>query len=466
MLATMDLEESFSELFSVDSLQEEFYRRHINSISRGIDRRNSSQFQVFLTSELSIASRKCLSGTYRFTPYLEKLKIKGRDSIPRMVSIPSIRDRVVLSQLNKALRIAFPLESKSPLATFYVRDLISDIKSMDLDNVWVAGCDIKNFYGSIDRSRLEKILRMRIGSGPILTLLLSAIWTPTVPKEFRKSDLGKYKASFGVPQGLAISNALAAIYMADVDEPMRKLGVSYYRFVDDVLILGEKDRVAKARKSFASRARVRGLSVHSEKSPKSHFGEISKPFLYLGYKFELPMVTIREPTVERLVNSLAAKISDFKNNWESALKKKAYLTKEMLVEVFLDELNERISGAVSEGRRYGWIAYFSEINEQKVLFRLDSILSDMIQRNDDLQKIRSKLKRFSRAYYEMRHRPYGGYVRNYDVFQTPAQKLRFLVRMGQVSGDVELNEKEIDLRYLAYRDYRLAQMLTDEQIRY
>jgi retron-type reverse transcriptase len=466
MLAKLDMEEVFSRFFSAESLQEEFYRRHVNSTTRGVDRKNSSQFEVFLASELSVASRKCLSGTYRFTPYLEQLKLKGRDSIPRMVSIPSVRDRVVISQLNKALRSAFPDESRSPLATFYIRDLISDVSVFDLENSWVAGCDIKNFYGSINRSRLGKILKVRLGSGPMLTLLLSAIWTPTVPKEYQRSDLTKFASSCGVPQGLAISNALAAIYMAEIDEPMRKLGVSYYRFVDDVLLLGEKEKVIKARKSFVSRARLRGLSVHPEKSSKSHFGKISDPFLYLGYKFQLPKVTVRESTVARLVNSLAAKISDFRNNWDSVLKKRAYLTKDMLLEVFLDELNERVSGAVSEGRRYGWIAYFSEINEQEVLFRLDSILIEMIQRDDWLRRLLPSLKKFSRSYYEMRHRPYGGYVRNYDLFQTPAQKLRFLVRMGQVSSDLSLSESEIDLKYKAYRDSRLAQMLADEQVRY
>ena len=58
--------------------------------------------------ELEVISKRCLEGTYKFSPYLEKLILKGKDKFPRMLSVPSMRDRMVLGALNKYLQDTFP----------------------------------------------------------------------------------------------------------------------------------------------------------------------------------------------------------------------------------------------------------------------------------------------------------------------------------------------------------------------
>ena len=58
--------------------------------------------------ELEVISKRCLEETYKFSPYLEKLILKGKDKLPRMLSVPSMRDRMVLGALNKYLQDTFP----------------------------------------------------------------------------------------------------------------------------------------------------------------------------------------------------------------------------------------------------------------------------------------------------------------------------------------------------------------------
>ncbi|NYZ63174.1 RNA-directed DNA polymerase [Luteimonas deserti] len=394
------------------------------------------------------------------------MKIKDSKSVPRRISIPSIRDRIVLSQLNKIIRIAFPRESRSPLAGPYVRKIVSDLATVSLNETWTAGCDIKKFYDSINRVRLKKIIDSRLGGTPAAGLIDRAIQTPTVPLTYRSADKKKYLDASGVAQGLAISNALASIYLAEVDEAMQAMPVKYYRFVDDVLIVGSKEDAAKAQRSFAARVRARSLSVHKLGDKKSHHLPLVSSFSYLGYIFQLPSITVRSSTIERLLHSIAAKLSDYRHNSSRVLERRPYLTRESYRDVFMAELNERISGAISGDRKYGWVAYFSEINDLSALHRIDHAVKGMVSVAFGDMFPELKLKRFSRAYFEMRHRPYGGYVRNYDLIITPAEMIRFLSFRGRVGPGEKLSEEEIIRRYEAYRDNQIGQMLADEETIY
>ena len=463
---TADLEVLFDILFRQDVLLKVYTNRYSETKARGLDRIAGTSFAPSAVTTLDIVSRKCIEGTYSFTPYLENLKLKDRASPPRMISIPTVRDRIVLSQLNMFLKVAFPKQTKLRLASEFIREIAETLPSFNAAATWTAGLDVRKFYDSIDRSRLERILRDRLGNGRALSLISKALSTATVPTNYRRKDVAHYYQERGVPQGLSISNSLAAIYMHEIDEPMRKLGVTYYRFVDDVLLVGSKELTAKAAKSFSARARARGLSVHGIASAKGHHLPLAQRFSYLGYDFRLPNVTVRASTVERLLQSIAAKITDYKYNKERTLSRKSYLTKSTLRSAFLDELNERISGAISGKRRYGWIAYFSQITDESILHRIDSAIRDIVRRESDLGAHVASLKRFARAYHEMKHRPAGGYVRNYDEFKTLAQKLDFLVFRGQVDSAVALTEAQINEKFDSYRDRQLSAMIADEEAIY
>lgn len=456
-----DLKTAIEILFSEEQLLGEFNRRHRDSISRGLDRRNGAAFALVAHNEIPVISQKCLDATYAFTPYMEILKVKDHRSPPRRIGIPAIRDRIVLAQLNKLLRLAFPAESKSPLASSYVRHLAKHLQSVPVVGNWTAGCDIRRFYDSLDRARLLRILEKRLHD-PAFALIKAAINTPIVPVTYRRRDVAAYAEEKGVPQGLAISNALAAIYLHEVDQAMQNLPVAYYRFVDDVLVVGGRDETKKAQRSFAARVRARGLSVHKLGDKKSHHLPLSKSFHYLGYSFSMPKVTVRASTIERLIHSLAGKISDFKHNHQRVVERKEYLTEEVYKNIFFDELNERISGAISMDKKYGWVAYFSEINDLSVLHRIDTIIAELLGRVQELREFSGKTKKFSRAYFEMKHRPYGGYVRNYDEIQTPAQMIKFLSFRGRIGPGARLSEDQIRARFEGYRDRQLGLMLADE----
>lgn len=457
----------FASLFSPTALQSVFEAKFANSTGKGTDRLNGFQFAARSFTELTIASTKCLNAQYRFAPFMETLKPKGRDKLPRVIGVPTIRDRVILHQLNKFLSAVYPDRVPKNVASTYVRSIAADLQAKEGDDIWVCGTDIKTFYDSIKQDRLSGVLRKRIKFWPALRLIEHSLVTPTVPKNTRRHRHDDYRPKKGVPQGLAISNILASIYMADVDKPMRALDVTYYRYVDDVLMFGTKDAVQAALKTLDTRLRYRGLSLHDVASGKTQIAPLLTPFGYLGYTFRWPEITVRDNTVERFLQSIASKFSDYTHNKAHRLEKFKYLTEARIADIFLMELNERLTGAISEKKRYGWIAYFNQITDLVLLHRLDKTIAGMFSRLADFNGTAPKeLRKLSRAYFEMKFSPEAGYVRNYDKIATPAERVKFLVERGRIGPDETLTDEQVDDRYEKYVAHMLSAMHSDEGVLY
>lgn len=465
--APIDCTTHFAALFSATALEAAFKEEFAITPGKGVDRLNGFQFAINAKVQLATASAKCLVGTYRFSPYLEVLKTKGRDKTPRLIGIPTVRDRVVLHQLNKYLAAIYPERVPKNIASTYVREISIDLKSKSPTEIWICSTDIKTFYDSIQRDRLLKVLARRIKSKSALKLIDHALATPTVPKNTRRAKHSDYRTNVGVPQGLAISNILAAIYLQEVDDVMPTMDITYYRYVDDVLMYGDHDAVQKAFDSLRARLKRRGLILHPIGSGKSHLQQLSKPFSYLGYTFDWPLISVRDSTTERFLQSIAAKFSDYTHNKTRRLERFKYLTPERLKEIFVLELNERITGAISHKKRYGWIAYFNQISDLKLLHRLDRAIEGMFKRLPDFDcKAPPELKKLRRAYFEMKFNPQGGYVRDYDKITTRAEMLALLTERGRVGPEEALTDDQINDRYEKYLQHILAAMHKDEGVLY
>lgn len=457
----------FGNLFSAKALESVFKEEFASTSSKGVDRLNGFQFEKNAKVQLVTASAKCLIGTYRFSPFLEVLKTKGRDKNPRLIGIPTVRDRVVLHQLNRFLATLYAERVPKNVASTYVREISIDLKGKSPAETWICSTDIKTFYDSIQRDRLLKVLAKRISSQRALKLIGHALATPTVPKNTRRAKHSDYRTDVGVPQGLAISNILASIYMQVVDDVMPTTGITYYRYVDDVLMYGGHDAVQKAFVSLRARLKRRGLSLHPIGSGKSYLQQLSKPFGYLGYTFHWPLISVRDSTTERFLQSIAAKFSDYTHNKTRRLERFKYLTPERVKEIFVLELNERITGAISHKKRYGWIAYFNQISDLKLLHRLDKAIEGMFKRLPDFGcKAPADLKKLRRAYFEMKFNPQGGYVRDYDKVTTRAEMLTLLTERGRVGPGEALTDQQIKDRYEKYLQHILAAMHKDEGVLY
>jgi retron-type reverse transcriptase len=459
--------------FKVKSLKEIYDNNFKSSTTKGIDRLSGVQFRKQARLQIRVINKKCLQGTYRFSPYLELLQSKGRGKIPRILAIPTLRDRIVLHALKDILCQIFPECVPRKLANTYIYEIKRFVDGKDPCEVSVLRADIENFYGSIDRKILFFKLNKKIKSSKILTLLKKAIETPIVPNNYHREDRKKYKhigdsQNKGIPQGLSISNILASIYLHEFDNDIRSHNFAdvYYRYVDDILIFTKKEKIDEIDVLIKEKVEALGLKLNEDKT-YTKSGE--EEFEYLGYRFELPKVTIRSSTIEKFIHSVAAKFSSYIHNREKKLKqlKKNNASIEKLKEIFISELNEKITGAISENKRYGWIFYFNAINDMSVLYTIDNIISNFFKRLDDFSKVPPpNLKKISRAFYEAKYNPTGGYIHNYNNYETVKQKIGFLTERGRLDPKKKYSKEEINELYENLKQKNLSELEADDALLY
>jgi hypothetical protein len=132
--------------------------------------------------------------------------------------------------------------------------------------------------------------------------------------------------------------------------------------------------------------------------------------------------------------------------------------------ILIDRLNERITGAISEARRYGWLFYFQEVSDHALLRKIDRIVERMFQRLPEFGGKRPRgLKKMARAYYEVRYRPDAGYILNYNALETVDKRLQFLQRTGEMDPKSAkgMGPDEINALFEKVRDRRLAALERD-----
>lgn len=430
--------ELYKKVFSISSL-EEIYKNHvILGGAIGVDKVNHNAFKKRKKNQLDIVSRKAIRGSYKFTKYRLKLISKCRGKYPREISIPTIRDRIALRAICDYLSIIFADEINFELPQRVIKLVKTELEDAKFSAF--IKLDIQDFYPSINHETLMNGLKTKIKKVEILNVIESSITTSTVEKA-REEIKGNKK---GIPQGLSISNILAAIYLLDVDKKLKELDFSYFRYVDDILILCDKRKAKGVVKEIKNDLHAIDLSIHDpfNGGEKSKIGEIGKEVLsYLGYEFQEGIVTVRLLSIDRLRDSLTSIFTAYKY---SKKKDENFL---------LWRLNLRITGCVFDNKRKGWLFFFSEITDLDLLHRLDHYVNILCKRFG----VNFEQKNFIRAYYQIIHNFYETkYIPKFDKYS--GQDMKEVLRNFFGIKDVdELAPEQIEY----YFKKRISQQVKD-----
>ncbi len=375
--------------------------------SVGVDGINRKTFESTLNDCIDIICRKSWTAKYSFSQYKEKLISKGANKLPRCISIPTMRDKLLLRALLSVLILAFGDVSQSLHKIVF--DIGQSLAQSKHDGV--LRLDVQDFYPSINHDLLLKQLRTRIRSKRVLHLVRAAISQATVARP----SAGERKPNDkGVPQGLSISNFLANIYMSDIDDKYsNREDLEYYRYVDDILILCDCSSVDQIRKELLVDCELLSLLLHSDDPEKCVSCKSSDGFSYLGYSFNGSTVSVRSKSVDKLRSSLIDLFTNYKHSRSQDLKLLKW------------SLELRITGCIFNNTKYGWLFFFSQINDLKLLGSLDHFVQTQIVRFG-IDPGKFKLKRFIRSYHEItKNINNSRYIPNFDSYSTP-QKRRIL----------------------------------------
>lgn len=443
--------EKLSNYFNDEYLTKYFEEHLKTKKGGGRDHISTFEFNKRLSKELPLIKEKCLNGTYSFSYYMEKLVLKGSGKIPRVLSIPTVRDRLVLGVLNKYLQSVYKDKIKQDVPNIYIKQ-IADYLASTNKKITFYKTDYHDFYGSI-RIKLLKHKLLKDNLPPaVIKLVLNAIKTPTignqVPKDIKPNERG-------IPQGLAISNILASIYMQDFDNKFgNNVSELYIRYVDDTLYLSPTTKNIRLELTKKIAKDKMGLRLATDKTIYDVIG--NKKFDYIGYTIvDNTTISIRQISINKFLNRIANISTRCKTLYKNVSLRPPFVSNDNeFYEYFISEFNEHISGIRYSKHLYGWMAYFQAMTDVSLLYGMDCIIKNKIIK-DLPNEIRNNINSLVNTYFDIRKDGGKNYLKDFDAIKDINDKWRLLVKRGRLNKDIDYNEEQINMAFDKYMGHKI-----------
>lgn len=437
----------FNKNIKIKNIEKVFNDSIKNKPSTGIDGINLTTFEINKNNEFEIINRKILNKTYNFSFYKEKLISKGKNKYPRVISIPTIRDKIVLKIIHNTLYEIYENRLSNELIHTKIDKITKCILSHKYDSY--IKIDIENFYPSINHDILMSYLYKTTKKSEFTSLLKKAITQETVCKNSKKTP--KYLNGLGVPQGLSISNILASIYFIEFDKKYyAEKDFEYFRYVDDILILCKNEDIDFIFNSIKSDMNDLKLTIHElgKNEEKTAQGKIENNFYFLGYSYKNKLVSVRQASINNLYDSIINIFTQYKHS------------KEKNIKLLYWKLNLKITGCKFEERKYGWLYFFSQINDLKLLFKIDNFINEMFKKFK-IEYDTREVKKFIRVYFEiLKNRTNTKYIPNFSDFNK-SQKKDILINIFKLTN---IKSNQIEYKFDKLISKSIKEMEKDIQM--
>lgn len=253
----------------------EAYRRTRQDGAAGVDEVSAKEYERHLEANLSSLLERFKSGRYR-APAVRRVYIdKAGGHAKRPIGIPTLEDKVLQRAVLMVLEPIYEHDFRG--CSYGFRPGRSAHRALEalwegLMNVgggWVIDLDIRQYFDSVDRSRLNEMLDQRVRDGVIRRAVgkwlqagvmeAGTLWYP----------------ERGTPQGGVISPLLANIYLHEVLDtwfedqvkPRLRGRAGLVRYADDAVLYFEREQDARrVMEVLAKRFERYGLELNSDKT--------------------------------------------------------------------------------------------------------------------------------------------------------------------------------------------------------
>jgi RNA-directed DNA polymerase len=254
---------------------EEAYRQTRKDGAVGVDGETAAEYAKNLPIRLeSLLNRAKLGDLYRAPP-VRRVYIPKSDGGERPLGIPTFEDKVLQRAVKMVMEAVYEQDFLDcsygfrPGRSQHQALQVLWENAMSMRGGWILDLDIKSFFDSVDRKKLQEIIRERVRDGVLLRLI--GKWLKAGVME----EGVVYHPEKGTPQGGVISPLLANIYLHTVLDvwfeeqvkPRMSGRAEMIRFADDVVIVFENEVDARrVLEVIPQRLQRYNLELHPEKT--------------------------------------------------------------------------------------------------------------------------------------------------------------------------------------------------------
>jgi len=355
----------------METLREAYQMARSNDGAPGIDGVTFEAIEESGTeSFLKQIRDELVSNTYRPMRVRKKEIPKDGGTKVRVLSIPTIRDRVVQGALKLILEPIFETDFQSgsygyrPNRTAHAAiDRVA--KAIIEEKTRIIDLDLRAYFDNVQHYLLLGKVAKRVQDGAILHLLKMIL---------------KATGKKGVPQGGVISPLLSNIYLNEVDQMLEKAidttrrgkytAVQYARFADDMVILIDAhprhDWVVKGveRRLREELAKLR-VEINEEKSRMVDLKK-GESFTFLGFEFRRVLSSNKK----------------WRPNFAPKLKKRTELFGK-LKEIFRHSVSQPVGKGIEPINPIlrGWVNYFRVGHSSRCFSRIEDWVEKKVRRH-------------------------------------------------------------------------------------
>ena len=266
---------------------------YVFSGKAGLIRQHVWNLRRHWSTEKAKLQRELSEGTYQIGLLSRTTLANGED-----VDLWSARDALVMKALTIVLQPVLPFSIRCTHLKGHggLKGTVRQVRGQLGSHPFVFKTDVQSYYASIDHHRLLDILARHIPDLNILSLVGQYLK--------RRAERGGWVWEYrqGIPLGCPLSPLLGAVLLTSLDEQISQEGVSYVRYMDDILVMATtrwklKRAIAVVKHGLAEL----GLTTHPD---KTWVGRVEQGFDFLGYHLSRDKMTVAQATVERCVTRI------------------------------------------------------------------------------------------------------------------------------------------------------------------